>query len=98
MVPFNEQVWLILNRPLSPIALWAKLQSIGFVVIDELFGRRVDTQGAIQYPGQGSCMAGNMRVAHDGGVADRLLPALDTIKKVSGVGSNVQSTYPLNLR
>ncbi len=76
-----------LNRVWSSALIGA--QSIGFIIIDEMFFYRIESNLPTELPANRSCEAGHVAIPDSGGIADGLLAGLDAIKEIADVQGRI---------
>ncbi len=64
-------------------------QTIGFVIIDEAFFFRIESNLPTELPANRSCEAGHVAIPDSGGITDGLLTGLDAIKEIADVQGRI---------
>ena len=70
-----------LNRVRSAALIGS--QSIGFIIIDEMFFFRVESNLPPELPANSSGEAGHMAISNSSGITNRLLAGLHAIKEIA---------------
>ena len=76
-----------LNRVRSSTLIGS--QSIGFIIIDEMFFFRVESNLSTELPANRSGEAGHMAISNSSGITNRLLAGLHAIKEIADMQSRI---------